>query len=129
MNTQERVLAMLNKVQKVREVKKENLGAIEDAIKEAQDNISVQVVNFEQLLSSINNSTETIVDGMMGYAMQARDTVNNVQSYYDEYEAEYLRLSQELDALGLPYEGLDVSVKSDFKDAINYLDLLANTEF
>jgi hypothetical protein len=48
MNTQERVLAMLNKVQKVREVKKENLGAIEDAIKNEVDRLENSAQDYIQ---------------------------------------------------------------------------------
>ena len=48
MNTQERVLAMLNKVQKAREVKKENLGAIEDAIKNEVDRLENSAQDYIQ---------------------------------------------------------------------------------
>jgi len=127
MNTEARVLATLNKIKEVQS-KRKDLGAIEDAVKEVQDNIFTIVTNIETLLYSLNTETEQIVDGMFGYAMQAKDMVTTAQSTYDEYEAEYLKLAQELDALGLSYEGLDVSIRSDFKDAINYANLLANTE-
>jgi hypothetical protein len=126
MNTENRVLAMLNKIGNVRTAKKENLGVIEDAINEAQNNISVQVDNFESLLYTIQNDKERISDGLLDYAMQAREVVNTVQSFYDEYEAEYLRLTEELDTLGINYNGISTTVLSDLKDAIAYVDGMAD---
>jgi len=128
MNTEQRVLAMLNKTKEIKLAKKENLGAIEDAIKEAQDNISAQVANIDTILYNLINETDQIVSGIQGFANQAKDMISRAQSFYDEYEAEYLRLSQELDALGLNYEGLDVSTRSDFKDAINYANTIASID-
>ena len=107
---------------------KQNFGAIEDAIGEAQATIDAQLSNMESALYSLNTETEQIVSGIQGFASQAKQMIDNAKYSYDEAETEYLRIANTLDEYGIVYNGLDNSVSSDFKDAINYANTIANLD-
>jgi len=90
MNTEQRVLAMLNKVQNVRLSKKENLGAIEDAIKNELDNLDSKAQDYIQQSQSLYSAIEEFFntrDSLVSKLSQASDIdMNAVYELIDAYD-------------------------------------------
>lgn len=128
MNTEKRVLAMLNKTREIKLAKKENLGAIEDAINEAQTLVDTYTSDMEATLRNLIIETDDIVSSIMGYSQQLKSIISESQSYYDEAELKFYDTVKELDALGISFNDPFPALGSDFKDAINYANTIANLD-
>jgi DNA repair exonuclease SbcCD ATPase subunit len=126
METQSRVIATLNKLKEQHAQKQQKLGAVEDAVNEVRDNIATQISNIETLFSSVNNQTRSISVKIQEITMEAQEMVDNAISFLEEYEAEYYRLTEELDGLGVNYVPIDPSLKSDLDEAITYAQTIAD---
>jgi predicted nucleic acid-binding Zn-ribbon protein len=121
METQSRVLAMLNKTKQVRESRKE-LGAIEDAINEVKSNIEASETEMYDLLNNFNNeldNSKTIInneiDAVKEYSFDYDNEFGNAKLNYQE------NLS-ELKSAGIDYdESTAEKIMSDFDIAINSL--------
>lgn len=83
METQARVLAMLNKVKEVQRQKQQNLGAIEDAIEDAKAEalsyIDVMKINYNDLENTIAETLD-----------QIQIQIDTLDSYSKELQTEYL---------------------------------------
>jgi len=116
METQAKVLAMLNKIKQVREARKENLGAIEDAIKEVQGTL---VDISQQTALVIDTYDRDVSDIINQVAILASDLITIIQdasSKYSDYENKYLQTANELDSLGINYDNSLPDLSSNFKD-------------
>ena len=60
METQARVMATLNKVKEARAKKQEKLGAIEDAIKEVQENLIAKEKEMTSIVTELGTQIENI---------------------------------------------------------------------
>lgn len=126
MNTENRVLAMLNKIGNVRTAKKENLGAIEDAINQVKQNIDkvgVDLVNFtDQLNEAINDSllkqralAESLLTDLQSISIQREEVFNQFEE-----------INSELMDLGID-NGIDINkIDADFEIAYATADELIN---
>ncbi len=126
MNTENRVLAMLNKIGNVRTAKKENLGAIEDAINQVKQNIDkvgVDLANFtDQLNEAINDSiskqralAESLLTDLQSISMQREEVFNQFED-----------INSELMDLGID-NGIDINkIDADFEIAYATADELIN---
>ncbi len=87
MNTEARVLAMLNKVKEVQAQKKQSLGAIEDAIEdskaEALSWIQTMRINYDDLENTIAETLDKI-----------QIEIDILDSYSKELQEEYLQANE-----------------------------------
>ena len=97
MDTQSRVLAMLNKVQTVRKVNKEKLGAIEDAIKESKD----------KFLSDAGN-VKGYMDEMSLLATDIEDVLEDLRNLSQKFSSKFDKLGENFDSFQ------DLKVESEY---------------
>ena len=125
MNTENRVLATLNKFKEVQKVKKENLGAIEDAIAEEIGNLESRAQKFiddtdilytaidnffntrDQLISDLSSNSNFDINA---YYLLLEE-IDEARQYSDAFSADtYLRLEDiesVLDASTIIQNGLE----------------------
>ena len=103
MDTQARVLAMLNKVQTVRKVNKQNLGAIEDAIKDVKDKAYKITVELKDIEAELEEKLISAVDNILSEADNMANDVKDYSSLFDQKFDEYNDIVRELDDLGIDY--------------------------
>ena len=124
MNTQERVLAMLNKIENVRTAKKENLGAIEDAVNEVKSNLETRGNDIIALVNELGARLEKGQQDARALAEDLQNSLQEIGMQYNEGEAEYLDIAQELDALGISYDSIFPDIGSDYNDTYELIDNL-----
>ena len=126
MNTEQRVLAMLNKVQNVRLSKKENLGAIEDAINQVKVDLSNKGDMIIQLVSDYNSDIDDKILQAKALGEDLLDLMMQTDGAFNQLEEEYLTTAKELDDLGISYDSIFPDLGSDYNDAKNFATDLAD---
>jgi len=125
MNTENRVLAMLNKIGNVRTAKKENLGAIEDAINDVKSNIAMLETRLYDITNELNNeldNSESIINNEIDNVKQYSTSYDN--DAYD-VQQQYTELYSELKNAGIDYDESDMDkAMSDFSTAFNRLQTI-----
>ena len=126
MNTEQRVLAMLSKVKQIKLDKKEKLGAIEDAIKEAIDNLKAKGDELFYITESMNveiygveNEIKSLKDGLL-------QTMNSYLSEWKEVSASYKEQASELEANGIGFNDYIGELESNWQDINDYGQSILN---
>ena len=96
MDTQARVLAMLNKVQTVRKVNKEKLGAISDVVAEAKNGLETQASIFNDEANDVWETWGELYDYISVVTAKLDKAVDNLPSDSDIEKWE--KTSEELES-------------------------------
>jgi hypothetical protein len=112
METQARVLATLNKLKEVR-LKKQNLGAIEDAINNVKNNAD-EIISK---LTEIKSNFFAEVDNSVGLILTECDYLGMIstdyQSQFENLENELNIITEELKTFDIEYNDTELSVLKD----------------
>jgi DNA repair ATPase RecN len=123
METQSRVIATLNKL-KEQHSQKQKLGAIEDAIKEALD----QMTQLQNDMNKCYIDLETELGGVLENISQEVDyALSSSASYqmqYDELKAQWDEMATDFDNNNISYNS---DIVSELDDNINKLYEVANS--
>ena len=104
--------------------KKQNLGAIEDAVNEVKNNLQGRE---ETILTIINDFRAKIQKAEENAKAIASDLQTELQSAgmdFNEAEADYLGMSKELDDMGISYESNISNLESDWNDLYDQADTI-----
>lgn len=127
MNTEQRVLAMLNKVQNVRLSKKENLGAIEDAIAEVKNNADLLLSELDTIQKELQAELFDAVDKILAESDYMISAVGSASSQFDEKLNEYNTIVEELSALNIDYNSGDFKqIQDNMTESINASNKVAS---
>jgi hypothetical protein len=126
MNTEQRVLAMLSKVKQIKLDKKENLGAIEDAINQVKVDLSNKGDMIIQLVSDYNSDIDDKILQAKALGEDLLDLMMQTDGAFNQLEEEYLTTAKELDDLGISYDSIFPDLGSDYNDAKNFATDLAD---
>lgn len=122
MNTEQRILAMLSKIEKVQAVKKENLGAIEDAINEAKSNLSDLYDNMDVLQSDLDRKANEIIDALSSLRNDAESLLSSTGEEFQYNLKLYNEANQELQDLGIEVP-LDIDeLNRNYENTYDYLN-------
>lgn len=124
MNTENRVLAMLNKIGNVRTAKKENLGAIEDAINDAKKNIETSKTLLYDLISNFNNDIDDVIIRSADMSENLRTTLQEATMGYNEFRENYVAIVSEFEDLGIPFDNAIQDIDDKFEEAYALADNL-----
>jgi len=120
METQARVLAMLNKTKEVRKQRKQNLGAIEDAISEVKSLLDDNASDIVSVIDNYYQDVSGIVNQVNDLASELLTIIQDASAKFSDYESKYLQTALELDNLGISYDSVFPDLGSDFKDTNTY---------
>ena len=126
METQARVMATLNKVKEARAKKQEKLGAIEDAIKEVQENLIAKEKEMTSIVTELGTQIENIKNKSRLLAEDLSTSLREA-SIFDELELEYIAIANELDNLGIPYNTSLQQLQNDYSNGYDIADELINS--
>jgi hypothetical protein len=114
MSTEQRVLAMLTKVQKVQEVKKENLGAIEDAINDVKSNLADLRDEMVAITRQLETGISVYGDASAKATSDLSDVMKETDDQFFSLQQQAFILANELDNLGISYDVDIEKTKNDF---------------
>ena len=117
MNTQERVLAMLNKTKEVRKSRKENLGAIEDAVNEAKSVLKNSNDEMVAVTRTLETAIATAEQAMSELISNLSDAMRNSDDNFYNLQMEAFKQQADLDNLGISYE-TDVEATIEYYNEI-----------
>jgi hypothetical protein len=120
MNTEQRVLAMLNKIGNVRTAKKENLGAIEDAVDAVKLQLKENGFELELIVENLNEEINNVVSQMQGLVQGLDAVVQEHKFNYEAIEIQFDEASAELDSLGIGYDTPFPDLSYEYNSALNY---------
>jgi hypothetical protein len=124
METQSRVLAMLNKTKQLREARQENLGAIEDAVNQVKQDLSNKFKELTSLYDDLESATVTIMDKSKALGEDLSTSLIEIGSQWNSKLEEFNLIATELDDLGIAYEYDVDSLGSDYLQAYDVADNL-----
>jgi len=108
MNTQTRVLAMLNKIENVRIAKKENLGAIEDAVNQVKDDLTFLRDSIVGYTRDIELAITQYDEANAKATSDLSDSIREIDSLVASLQEEAFEKTTELDNLGISYDNIDI---------------------
>ncbi len=97
-------------------VKKQNLGAIEDAVNEVKQNLKNTGDMLTELVNNYNSDIDSLINEGVALAEKISTLMIEADMIYNQYEEEYLFIASELDAIGVPYDNIFPDVGSDYND-------------
>jgi hypothetical protein len=131
METQSRVLAMLNKTKEVREARQENLGAIEDAINEVKSNASTILNDLQKIKDNLYSDLDDAISKILAEA-DYMSTLTYESDFNSKFE-EYNIIVDELKSLNIDFDTNEVdALKEDMNgllQASNKVSSLNETSF
>jgi len=125
METQIRVIASINKLKQIQAEKKQQLGAIEDAINSVKQDLE----NYGDMLLTLVDDYSADLEDAKSRARELADFVSTLMieadGGYREYEQSYINVSAELDSLDIPYDNILLDVQERFNEIKNEADTLS----
>jgi hypothetical protein len=115
MNTENRVLAMLNKIGNVRTAKKENLGVIEDAINDVKSKLEEKQYELKLVVESFKSEVNDAMDKIMAEGDYLISATSATESGFEELVSEYNNMADELTSAGVDFDNSEIqSIVEEF---------------
>jgi len=121
-NTQKLVFSKITNPNK--SLKKQDLGAIEDAVEQVKQDLYDKTKYMEGLVNDLNTQRQEIQSKALALAEDLSNSLIEAGSLFNQAEQEYLDIAKELDALGIQYDSIYPDIGSDFRDAYDVADTL-----
>jgi outer membrane murein-binding lipoprotein Lpp len=123
MNTQRQVFEKLAK-QKLGAKDKQNLGAIEDAIREVQDNLNAKANEISTLVNDFNAEIKNSQSKALALAEELQTAIQQAGMSFNDAEAEYKEMAKELLDLGIPFNDIFPEIGTEYSDLYDIADNL-----
>lgn len=108
MNVQKKIFEVL--------AKKQELGAIEDAINEVKSNLTTKGEDLTIIINDYNDIFNEYQNKAVQLGEEFRVLIQDLGNQWDEKQKEFLESAKELDDLSIPYDDTLGEYGSDFKD-------------
>jgi chromosome segregation ATPase len=120
MNTEQRVLAMLSKVKQIKLAKKENLGAIEDAVNEVKSELIDLRDNIVGLTRDLEMAISQYDEANAKATSDLSDAIREADQQFSMLQEEAFVKTTELDNLGISY---DIDIDGTIDNYMQFFDI------
>ena len=120
MNTEQRVLSMLSKVKQIKLAKKENLGAIEDAVNEVKSELIDLRDNMVGLTRDLEMAISQYDEANAKATSDLSDAIREADQQFSMLQEEAFVKTTELDNLGISY---DIDIDGTIDNYMQFFDI------
>lgn len=107
-STQAEIFKRLQKVQSNRLTKKQELGAIEDAINEVKSNIEEKQNELKMVVESYKSEVNDAMDKIMAEGDYLISATSATENSFDELISEYNNMADELTNAGVEFDNSEI---------------------
>jgi len=127
MSIENEIFKRLQKLKSERLAKKENLGAIEDAVNQAKNDLEKKEDYLVSVVDNLNNEIDDIILESKSLAERLSVLLREYTAEFEKGTSEYMEIANELDTIGIPYDNVFSDISSDFNDAYDYAEEFMNS--
>ena len=124
-STQAEIFKRLEKIKSNRLTKKQELGAIEDAINEAKKELENNKTMLYDLISNFNYEIDDVIIKSADLGENLRTLLQEATMGYNEYRENYVMIVSEFEDLGIPFDNELYVIDDIFEEASSLAENLS----